>query len=299
MNFLNFYDQFNDFNSFGGFCFSPENEQIDNLFNASDLFDSINQEKEEDNINNISIIDIKNKNTQPTSNQNSIKDNIKSDHDFNENQNMSIDLSENHTTKYKFKTEQRILGRKRKNSNEVGKHGKESGDNIIRKIKSHLLDYLRIFINLFIYGIYHGNIDEGKYKKEILKINQEQIINDKNNKKFIKKTLKEIFSYKLSGKYSNFDSDHNKKIIEILLNESDNEKKEEFQYLFGLTFLDCLNHFSGIKLLPILKGMKSLKDFCKIFENDKTYMKKLKYYCSNFEQIIMNKKSRNRTKKNN
>ena len=294
---MNVFEQFNDFNSFGGFYFSPENEQIDNLFNSSDLFDSINQEKEEDNINNFSKIDIIKKNTMPTSNQNSIKDNIKSDYDFNENQNKSLNLSGNDTTKYKFKTEQRILGRKRQNSNEVGKHGKESGDNIIRKIKSRLLNYLRIFINLFIYGIYHGNIGEGKYKKEILKINQEQIINDKNNKKFIKKTLKEIFSYKLSGKYSNFGSDHNIKIIEILLNESDNEKKEKFQNLFSLTFLECLNHFSGIKLLPILKGMKSLNDFCKIFENDKTYLNSFKHYCLNFEQIIMNKKSRNRTKK--
>ena len=291
---MNFFDGFDDFNGFDDFFFNPENELFDNLYNS---FDSVNQEKQDDNINNISKVDLINKDTQPTLNQNLEKENIKNNHDFKENKNKSLNLSENDTTKYKFKTEQRILGRKRKNSNEVGNHGKESGDNIIRKIKSCLLNYLRIFINFFIYGIYHGNTGEGKYKKEILKINQEQIINDKNNKKFIKKTLKEIFSYKLSGKYSNFDCEHNKKIIEILLNESDNKKKEEFQNLFGLTFLDCLNHFSGIKLLPILKGMKSLKDFCKKFENEQTYLDSLKDYCLNFEQIIMNKKSRNRTKK--
>ena len=293
---MNCFYAFDDFNSFGGFCFNLENEQIDYSF---DLLDSVNQEKEEDNINNISKVDIIKKDTQPTSNQNLKKENIKNDHDFNGNQNKSLNLSENNTTKYMFKTEQQTLGRKRKNSNEVGKHGKESEDNIIRKIKSHLLNYIRIFINLFIYEIYHGNIGEGEYKKEILTINAEQIINDKNNKKFIKKTLKEIFSYKLSRKYSNFDSDHNKNIIEILLNESDNEKKKQFQNLFSLTFLDCLNHFSGIKLLPILKGMKSLNDFCKKFENDQNYLNSLKNHCLNFEQIIINKKSRNRTKKKN
>ena len=210
-----------------------------------------------------------------------------------------MNLNENYTIKkkeFEFKTERKILGRKRKDSNEVGKHGKDSGDNIIRKIKSCLLNFLLIFINSFIYEKYNGNIGEGKYKKAILKINQQQIINDKNNKIFMKKTLKEIFSNKLSKKFSTFDSEHNKKLIEFLLNESDIEKRKEFQNLFSLTFLDCLNHFSGIKLLSNLKGMKSLNDLCKKFEDDQAYIKSIKYYTFNFEKIIMDKKSRNRTK---
>lgn len=311
---MSFFDEFDAFNPFGKLSFIQENELIDNSFNS---YNSFSQEKEDDNIKNDCKIDITSKITQPTLNQNLTNEDINDNHDFNGNQNkiiseniidcnylngnqnINMNLNENYTIKkkeFEFKTERKILGRKRKDSNEVGKHGKDSGDNIIRKIKSCLLNFLLIFINSFIYEKYNGNIGEGKYKKAILKINQQQIINDKNNKIFMKKTLKEIFSNKLSKKFSTFDSEHNKKLIEFLLNESDIEKRKEFQNLFSLTFLDCLNHFSGIKLLSNLKGMKSLNDLCKKFEDDQAYIKSIKYYTFNFEKIIMDKKSRNRTK---
>ena len=292
---MSFFDEFDAFNPFGKLSFIQENELIDNSFNS---YNSFSQEKEDDNIKNDCKIDITSKITQPTLNQNLTNEDINDNHDFNGNQNkiiseniidcnylngnqnINMNLNENYTIKkkeFEFKTERKILGRKRKDSNEVGKHGKDSGDNIIRKIKSCLLNFLLIFINSFIYEKYNGNIGEGKYKKAILKMNQQQIINDKNNKIFMKKTLKEIFSNKLSKKFSTFDSEHNKKLIEFLLNESDIEKRKEFQNLFSLTFLDCLNHFSGIKLLSNLKGMKSLNDFCKKFEDDQAYIKSIKY----------------------
>ena len=161
------------------------------------------------------------------------------------------------------------------------------------------MNFLSTFINTFIYEKYNGRIDEGIFKKEILKINQDQIIKDKYNKEFINKTIKDIFSNKLSWKYTTFDSEHNKKLIEFLINkEKDEEKKISFRKLFNLTFMDSLNHFSGIKPLPILNGMKLLKDLCKKFEEDRDYVNLLKYNTYNFEKIIMDKKNRNRTKKN-
>ena len=265
---MSYFGEFNNFNLYCDNFSNPENDQIYNVFNQYDSYSQDNSFKD-----NISNVNYESKTTQPT-----------------------LDKEPN---KIKFKIEQKILGRKRKDSNGVGKHGKDSEDNIIIKIKSYVLKHLLIFINLLIYEIYDGNIDKGKYKKEIFKIKREQIINEKYNKQFIKKTLKDIFSGDISEKYSNYDSEHNKEVIEMLLNESDNEKKEKFQYLFSLTFLDCLNHFSGIKLLPILKGMNSLNDLCKKFENDQTYTNSLKHYALNFEKIIMEKKSRNRTKKKN
>jgi hypothetical protein len=151
--------------------------------------------------------------------------------DLNMDMNKNIYLYESHIIenkpedKEKDKTEKMMLGRKKKNSKEAGKHDKYCEDNIIRKIKSTILDYLRIFINLFINEKYNGNIGEGIFRKEILKMNQEQIIFGKYDKQFIKRTLKDIFSHKLSKKYSTFDSDHNKKLIELLLSETDEEKK--------------------------------------------------------------------------
>ena len=276
------YIEYNPFDPFDCFDLNPGNAL------KNDSFNLFNQEKEDDNDKNYIQIDLTNKNTQPTLNLNPLNESNIDYPNLNENH-----IFENDPEDHKKKI---LRGRKRKISKEVGEHNKYSEDNIIRKIKSQILNYLRVFINSFIKENYNGNIGHGKFKKEILKINQEQVINDKFNKNLINKTLKDIFSHNLSKKYSTFDSDHNKKLIELLLSETDEEKKNEFQNLFSLTFMDALNHFSGIKPLPILKGMKLLNDLCKKFEDDKTYVELLKYNTLNFKKIIMDKKSRDRTK---
>ena len=317
-------DYFEEF----GFSDNDKQESLDIYrFNESEELNnySFNQIEEDEKAKHSFRIDITNRITQPTLNQNFVKENILDYYNLNESQNMkmnkntNMDLYENQDLnmdmnkniylyesqiienkpedKEKDKTEKMMLGRKKKNSKEAGKHDKYCEDNIIRKIKSTLLDYLRIFINLFINEKYNGNIGEGIFRKEILKMNQEQIIFGKYDKQFIKRTLKDIFSHKLSKKYSTFDSDHNKKLIELLLNEVDEEKKIEFQNLFSLTFMDALNHFSGAKPLSILKGMKLLEDLCKKFEDDQTYVKLLKYYTFNFKNTIEIKRNRKRNKK--
>jgi len=294
---MNYFDNFeltNPFCHFGFFDFNPEN------ILKNDSFNLFSQENGGDNdISNIQI-DLTNKNTQPTLNPNLSNENNIDNHDLYESQNMNMNLNENPIIENnpEDNKEKKKRGRKRKMTKEFGEHNRYSEDNIIRKIKSKFLNYLTIFINSLINEKYNGNIGQGKFIKEILKINQEQIINDKFNKILINKALKDIFSQNIIGKYSTFDSDHNKKLIELLLNEEDEKKKIEFQNLFNLTFMECLNHFSGIKSLPILKGMKLLKDLCKKFEDDQTYVNLLKYNTLNFEKIIMDKKSRNRSSKN-
>ena len=294
---MNYFDDFelNPFGHFGCFDLNPENILKNGSFN---LF---SQENGGDNDKNIIQVDLlTNKNTHPTLNLNLSNENNIDNHDLYESQNMNMNLNENPIIENnpEDNKEKKKRGRKRKMTKEVGEHNKYSEDNIIRKIKSKLLNYLTIFINSLINEKYNGNIGQGKFIKEILKINQEQIINNKFNKILINKTLKDIFSQNISGRFSTFDSDHNKKLIELLLNEVDEKKKIEFQNLFSLTFMECLNHFSGIKSLPILKGMKLLKDLCKKFEDDQTYVNLLKYNVLNFEKIIMDKKSRNRSSKN-
>ena len=203
---------------------------------------------------------------------------------------------------YKYYTESKQknnhLGRKRRNSNEKGKHNKYSQDNIIRKIKTFLLNILMDFINSYIYKIYNGNVGKGIFTKELKKMNQRQIINTKNNKEFLHKTLKDIFSEDISNKYSCLLSSHNKNLIQLLLNEEDNEKKRIFQTLFSLTFLDCLIHFRGSKKVLILDGLKTLDEFTKDYKEDKDYFLLLQYYIFHLEEIIMKKRQKN-IKKNN
>ena len=307
---MSYYDEYryidSDNNKQNSFDFFYLNESEEDLKNYS-----FNQIDEDDKDKDPFRIDTAIRYTQPTLNQNYEKENIL-EYYLNESQNMNIsaDLNERQNiiinidtignkpkNKSKDKEEKKMLGRKKKDSNEAGKHDKYSEDNIIRKIKSTLLNYLRIFINLFIYKKFNGNIGEGIFRKEILKMNQDQITLGKYDKQFIKSTLKDIFSHKLSKKYSTFDSDHNQKLIELLLNETDEKKRIEFQKLFSLTFMECLNHFSGTKSLSILNGMKLLNDLCKKFEDDQSYVNLLKYYTFNFKNTIEIKRSRKRSKK--
>ena len=210
------------------------------------------------------------------------------------NGNESLVLNEELINIHETKKTKKILGRKKHNSGETGIHNKYSGDNIIRKIKSCILNTLSIFINFKIMRTFNGNIGQGIFKKQLLKMKQSQIVNGKNDKKFLKKSLKEIFSDDISSKYTMYPVDHNKNLIENLLNEVDYDKRKIFENLFSLTFIDCLNHFRGSENFDVLQGIEKLDDVCKKFENDDEYLELFKYYIFNFEEIVMNKRTRDR-----
>ena len=111
-------------------------------------------------------------------------------------------------------------------------------DNIIRKCKNLLLVYIRKFINIKIKEIYNNDIGEGIWRKEILDINSEQKSDNKINsiKDLLNKTIKEIFSTDISLRFTSYLSNHNKEIINRLLNENDNNKREKFQKNFFSMF---------------------------------------------------------------
>ena len=184
------------------------------------------------------------------------------------------------------------LGRKKKIDKENRKHNKYCEDNIIKKIKGISVSSLSSHINSKIKKIYNGNIGKGVLRKELLKMNQNQIIDLKSDKEFINKTLKDIFSNDISTKYTSFKSDHNRIIIERLLNENDVNKRIIFEKLFSLTFLECIMHMRGTNHYDELEGLESLDDICKKFEDDNDYIELFKYNFLNLELIIQKKKSR-------
>ena len=205
-------------------------------------------------------------------------ENIKTRPSLNNNFQNTLFLNDNEENKEKEKLSQtpinedensenlpviKNLGRKRKNSNKKGIHNKYSEDNIIRKIKSNLLKILLKFINNFIYKEYEGNIGKGIFQKKLLKMNQKQILDSKDNKNFLVKNLGLIFSNDISGKYSSGELEFNKNLIKELLNEYDEKKRKKFTNLFDLTFLDCLLHFRGDKKIELLQGLETLEDICK------------------------------------
>ena len=225
---------------------------------------------------------------------------------LNQNNNISNDINLDNLTEINFykKNEKKKdkksptkKGRKKKSSQENEKHNKYYEDNIIRKIKAIILSSLSSFINSIINKVYNGNIGKGIFKKELLKMNQNQVINLKSDKEFINKELKDIFSNDISTKFSSFLPNHNKYVIEKLLSENDIEKRKIFENIFSLTFLECIMHIRGTKYYKELEGLESLDNICKQFEDDNDYVELFKYYVFHFEEIIMNKKHRNSFKK--
>ena len=199
-------------------------------------------------------------------------------------------------------------GRKRKNENNTTEHNKFSDDNVRRRVKHLCFKYLLLFINSQIKEIYNNKIGQGIFQKQLQTLNQSQISNAKIlfNQQLLEKNLGEIFSDKVTGKLTNIPSDHNKKLIQKLINEEDIEKRIYFQKLFNVKLKDCFEHFSGNKVINELEGMELFNEISEItseylekYEDGKDYIQQLEYYLKNYENIIKNKRSRKeRSKKN-
>ena len=207
-----------------------------------------------------------------------------------------------------FIEKKNISGRKRKlekNDNSNKEHNKFSDDNARRKVKRIVFTHLLKYINKQIKIKYNGKIGKGIFKKELQILNQAQITNSSAtfNKELLNKTLYDIFSDKISSRITTYPKDHNKVIIERLINEKDTEKRIYFQNLFNLTFLDCLEYLSGDKHFEQLNGLELFSEFKEIkqdflikYDDGEEYVKILKYHLKEYKNII-NKSSRESSKK--
>ena len=149
-------------------------------------------------------------------------------------------------------------------------HTKFADDNMRKKCIFIILFYLEDFINEKLNEIYNKN---KKKKKLLLSINKSKVSNIKIdvNKKYIKKSLAEIFSESISTKYTNFPSNKNKIFIEKILNDTDDNKKIYFKKLFNLTFLECLDYFMNKNYIEELEGLKLFNDI----KNNSEELKKI------------------------
>jgi hypothetical protein len=189
-----------------------------------------------------------------------------------------------------------VLDKKRERKGTNRDHNKFSDDILIRKVKHILINDLLNFTNNKIYEMYNGNISKGIFVKKLLTLNQRQIYESKvqYNKEFLNKTLRDILSDDISSRFTLFPLDHNKNLINQLLNEKDENKREYFNKYFNLNFLECLEHFRGNKIIEELKGLKGINSLDSKYKEDESYLKYLKYYFNNFESILNKKRTRNR-----
>ena len=221
------------------------------------------------------------------------------------------------------KEEKKKSGRKRKEDTSDSYHNKYSPDNIIKKIKTKILDCLLNFINKLLYNILDNNTiksclrkinkseNEENGKVDLIKsINYEIFINimkkDKNIK-FLEMTINELLSKELSGKFRNIDKDSNKTIITELLNQNN----EILNFIFNLKFGEWLDIFlykkdiSEFKIMNeeqikiIMNSFQRVDDLlisiCQ--ENDTKYVSRFVCYMYNFERWFLIKIGRE--KKNN
>ena len=289
--------------------FYYENEERTNLFNEDDHYfdhdnNNLNENNDSDNNNKANNI-INNNASNNVINNNSNHDNVNK----NSNKSSSIknqfemegktkettNIVRTNDTQKEVSENGKLLNKKRENpDSNSGKNSRYSNDNTIRKIKHLILDSLLKFINEKIRIIYNNNIGFGVFQKKLLTLNQSQKVDAtiSFNKQFMKKKIYEIFSDKISTRYTSFPGDFNKTLINNLMNEEDLKKKEYFQKLFNLSFYDCLSHFRGTMYIKELDGLKLFSDYLKKHNDDIDYNKQLEYYLSKFEEKIDNKRQR-------
>ena len=175
-------------------------------------------------------------------------------------------------------------------------------DENLRKFCKHsLLNSLLNFINDKIFELFNYNKDTIFNIKQLKKLNYKTSSETKvkYNIEFLDETIGKIFSDKISQRITKFPPFHNKHVINNLLNEEDEGKRNYFKRLFNLTFFQCLEHFRGTDFYEELNGMNLLNDITRNYLDEYDFASNLEYYFLNYEKIIRNKKPRNKGKRKN
>ena len=122
-------------------------------------------------------------------------------------------------------------------------------DTLRKNIKRKVLKYSMKFIN--------ENITNKKYRIKKIEPNQVENVKVDFEQIFMYKTLGDIFSAKVSSKYTSIidPENYNKNRIQKL--RSSNEK---LRNIFDITFIACLKHFLCKSNKEELNGMKTYKD---------------------------------------
>ena len=210
----------------------------------------------------------------------------------NINNNINNDLSNNTYISNKNSDEKKMLSKKRKKK-------LLKGDNLIKNIRATIIKYITDFINEKIRILLNNKIGKSNCIKQFLQIAMEKLYHSKvdDDKNFLKIKLKDIFSFKISGKYTNYLDEHNKKLVEYLIIHEKTGKY--FKSLFDLSFLNCLDHINGKNNYNLLDGLAKVNQIIEKEEKDLDEYEKEYYknFLNDYENIINDKNSRKARKK--
>ena len=192
-------------------------------------------------------------------------------------------MSNNYTNSNKYNNI--INSAKRRKNIELRRfHSRLNIDNIVMKVKYLILKNLLRFINEKIKEKYKSFVGNGIFTKQLLIINYRKI-----NKEYSTKSIGDILSEDISQRFINYPLSYNRNLIHSLKNEKDINKKNYFNKLFNLSFMDTLEHFIGSTVIEELKGMKTFDSIKQDFKDDDNYFKKLEYVIQNYDRILYNK----------
>ena len=155
----------------------------------------------------------------------------------------------------------------------------EPPDSIRKKLKRLVLKYSLEFIN--------SNIKKKKYTIKKIERNQVKKTKVDFEQIFMYKTLGDIFSSKVSSKYTSVIDPENYNKIRINYLKS---KDEKLRNIFKVEFIECLNHFIGKDPTEVLVGMKTIED---VFFKDEKEKRNLINYGRVYEEKVLQSRARN------
>lgn len=302
-------DVFNSYNQRGYSLFPKENEDECLGFTVNNLTNCVMDLEEEEKLYSQSLFRendfINVKPSEKKANNSISSENEKTKNTTKTTKSKIFDIKKDKKRNININTN--MLGRKRKDEENGGKHTKFDFDNTVRKIKSNLFDVIKNYMNNSLKEEEGEEIlpKEKQRKRKIyfdtecfLKLEQKTVVstNVEENKALLNMTLREIFSRNVSEKaknYSSYGLEHNKYFIQQLLL---NERKKRTNEILDMTFLQCLEHFRGSKYYPTLRGLEkqyeNVINKMKEKENDE-YIANFKKYLQTFEQLYSQKSPRN------
>jgi len=200
-------------------------------------------------------------------------------------------------------------GRKKRDDDTDRKHGKYAPDNIMKKIKSKLLDKLISFINAIV------NINNEESKREIFKKLDYKYTNQMKQEldlKLLDSPLKDLLLKDISPKFTNLPPNSNKVNLEKIL--EDEKNNEVIMFVLNLTFREFIELFCLKKTLQEIDGLnKIVKDKIQrimnqlpgidsllddiLKNNDKKYLSHFIFHLYNYEQWFLAKQGRTSRKR--
>ena len=175
-------------------------------------------------------------------------------------------------------------GRNRSENSIRKEHTKFSTDNLKNKITNSVLKFTREYINR---TIQLNNKIYSKYEGKILIINKidRNIVSMDFYKEYYQKTIREIFSANISGRYK-CPIDQNKNLINSLLTDKNEETKQINEKLLNLKLIDFLKKFNGNPDCKDLEGFPTFDEIKYKISKDEIYLNALTNYLTIFVKTL-------------